>query len=204
MQTLRTTGVPTTTAVRALRGELSDAERAGIDRQLDRLCGKVSEARRQLELSGNVEEPPAEERMSLAFVAFLMRTRLESYLSAGLQGAGMGSGDYALASLLAVEGQLTPAVLARLVGVAPSTLGSRLNALIERGWVERRVNPANRSWLLQLTPAGWAAYKMAVPCANVAFDRLERALLDRQVDLVILRQQIQILSTTLRSLLPNR
>src|SRR5215211_7486195 len=79
MQTLRTTGVPTTTAVRALRGELSDAERAGIDRQLDRLCGKVSEARRQLEPSGNVERPPAEERMSLAFVAFLMRTRLESY-----------------------------------------------------------------------------------------------------------------------------
>src|SRR5215211_2603471 len=205
IQTLRAAGVPTTTAVLALRGELSHAGRAGIDRKLDRLCGKVSEARLQLELSEIVEQPPAEERMSLAFVAFLMRTRLESCLSAGLQGAGMGSGDYALASLLAVEGQLTPAVLARLVGVAPSTLGSRLNALIERGWVERRVNPANsRSWLLQLTPAGWAAYKMAVPCANVAFDRLERALLDRQVDLVILRQQIQILSTTLRSLLPNR
>jgi DNA-binding MarR family transcriptional regulator len=183
---------------------LSHADRAGIDRKLDRLCGKVSEARQQLEPSENVEQPPAEERMSLAFVAFLMRTRLESYLSAGLQEAGMGSGDYALASLLAVEGQLTPAVLARLVGVAPSTLGSRLNALVERGWVERRVNPANsRSWLLQLTPAG-AAYQMAVPCANVAFDRLERALRDRQVDLVTLRQQIQILSTTLRWLLPNR
>jgi hypothetical protein len=38
-----------------------------------------------------------------------MRTRMESYLSAGLREAGMVSGDYALLSLLTVEGQLTPA-----------------------------------------------------------------------------------------------
>jgi DNA-binding MarR family transcriptional regulator len=133
-----------------------------------------------------------------------MRTRMESYLSAGLREAGMVSGDYALVSLLTVEGQLTPAMLARLVGVALSTLGPRLNSLTDRGWVERRANPANRrSWLLQLTPAGWAAYHAAVPYAKVAFDRLDRALPERQADLVSLRQQIQILSTTLRSLLPN-
>jgi DNA-binding MarR family transcriptional regulator len=105
-----------------------------------------------------------------------MRTRMESYLSAGLREAGMVSGDYALVSLLTVEGQLTPAMLARLVGVALSTLGPRLNSLTDRGWVERRANPANRrSWLLQLTPAGWAAYHAAVPYAKVAFDRLDRA-----------------------------
>jgi hypothetical protein len=62
-----------------------------------------------------------------------MRTRMESYLSAGLREVDMGSGDYALLSLLAVEGLLTPAVLARLVGVAPSTLGSRLNAADRAG-----------------------------------------------------------------------
>jgi hypothetical protein len=38
----------------------------------------------------------------------------------------------------------------------------------------------------------------------VAFDRLDRALRDRPADLVTLRQQIQILSSTLRSLLPNK
>ena len=87
----------------------------------------------------------------------------------------MVSGDYALLSSLTVEGQLTPAVLARLVGVAPSTPGPRLDSLTDRGWVERRANPANsRSWLLQLTPAGWAAYHAAVPYAKVAFDRLDR------------------------------
>lgn len=65
----------------------------------------------------------------------------------------MVSGDYALLSLLAVEGQLTRAVLARLVGVAPSTLGPRLDSLVERGWVERRANPVNtRSWLLWTGP----------------------------------------------------
>jgi DNA-binding MarR family transcriptional regulator len=108
---------------------------------------------------------------------------MESHLSASLQEAGVISGDFALLSLLAIEGQLTRAVLARLVGVAPSALGPRLNALTERGWVERRANPANsRSWLLQLTPAGWARYHAALPHTNVAFDSLR----DGDVDLVSL------------------
>jgi DNA-binding MarR family transcriptional regulator len=205
LQTLVAAGVSAGTAVRALRGELSVAEQAAIDRGLDRLSASIQEARQQLETFENASaEVPAEERISLAFDAFVMRTRMESYLSYGLREAGVVSGDFALLSLLAVEGQLTRAVLARLVGVAPSTLGPRLNALVERGWVERRANPANgRSWLLQLTPAGWARYRAALPYAMVAFDRLDTALRDRHVDIGTLRQQVQILSTTLRSLLPN-
>jgi hypothetical protein len=57
--------------------------------------------------------------------------------------------------------------------------------------------------LLQLTPAGWTRYRAALPCAKLAFDRLEHALGDRHIDIVTLRRQIQALSTTLRSLLPN-
>ncbi|HEY6810289.1 MAG TPA: MerR family transcriptional regulator [Propionibacteriaceae bacterium] len=206
LQTLLAAGVSATTAVRALRDELSLAERAAIDRALDRLSANIHEARRQLETSEPAaDEAPAEERMSLAFDIFVMRTRMESYLSAGLQEAGVVSGDYAVLSLLAVEGQLTQAVLARLVGVAPSTLGPRLKALMARGWVERRANPASsRSWLLQLTPAGRAHYRAAIPHAKVAFDRLDSVLRDRHVDTATLRQQIQLLSTILRSLLPNQ
>jgi DNA-binding MarR family transcriptional regulator len=168
------------------------------------LSGNVREVRQLLVSAEEVERRPSEERISLAFDSFLMRTRMESYLSEALREVGMVAGDYALVSLLATEGQLTPALMARLVGVAPSTLGPRLNGLTRRGWVERRANPANsRSWLLQLTPAGWAAYHAAVPCAKDAFNRLDDALRDSRVDLVTLRQQIQILSTTLRSLLPD-
>jgi DNA-binding MarR family transcriptional regulator/DNA-binding transcriptional MerR regulator len=205
LQTLRAAGVPTRTAMRALRGELSAAERAAVDCQLDRLCGNVRDARSQLEMFEDAaDEAPAEERISLAFDTFVLRTRMESYLSAGLRAAGIVSGDYALLSLLAIEGQLTQAVLARLVGVAPSTLGPRLNALTKRGWVERRANPANtRSWLVQLTPAGWTRYHAALPYAKLTFDRLNQALGDRHVDIITLRRQIQALSTTLRSLLPN-
>ena len=148
-----------------------DAERAAIDRALDRLSGAVLQTRQLLAMTLNdAEQLPAEERISLAFDTFVMRTRMESYLSASLQEAGVISGDFALLSLLAIEGQLTRAVLARLVGVASSDLGPRLNALTERGWVERRANPANsRSWLLQFTPAGWVRYHAALPHANVAF-----------------------------------
>ena len=105
LQTLLAAGVPTTT-VGALRGELQVAERAAVDRPLDRLCSNGRETRQRRTPCGEVELP-AEERMSLAFAAFLMRTRMESYLSAGLREAGMVSGDYALLSLLTVEGQLT-------------------------------------------------------------------------------------------------
>jgi hypothetical protein len=177
-------------------------ERVAIDRQLDRLCGNVLEARQQLGPSEDVAQLPAEERMSLGFVAFLMRIRMESYLSAGLRKAGMVSGDYALLSLLAVEGQLTPAVLARLVEW-PRPPSGRAQCADRAGLVERRANPASsRSWLLQLTPAGWP-YRAAISYAKTAFDRLDRALRDRHVDLVTLRQQIQILSSALRSLLPK-
>jgi len=53
--------VPSATAVLALREESSVAERAAVDRQLDRLCGNVREARQQLTPSEDVEQLPAEQ-----------------------------------------------------------------------------------------------------------------------------------------------
>jgi hypothetical protein len=179
LETLLAAGVSATTAVRALRGELPVSELVAIGRTFDRLSANVQEARQQLEMSENAADVPAEERISLAFDTFVMRTRMESYLSDGLREAGVVSGDFALLSLLAIEGQLTRAILARLVGVAPSTLGPRLNALMERGWVERRVNPGNsRSWLLTSHRLGgratvrrfrtrsWLSTVLTAPCVT--------------------------------------
>src|SRR3954447_15165656 len=57
------------------------------------------------------------------FDTFMMRTRMESVLTAALQPAGIRSGDYAVVSLIAVEGSMTPATFARLLGVAPLVAG---------------------------------------------------------------------------------
>jgi hypothetical protein len=58
------------------------------------------------------------------------------------------------------------------------------------------------SWLLQLTPAGWAAYHATVPFASVAFDRLDRAL--RAVTSTLSVSVFRSCPRTLRSLRPNQ
>jgi DNA-binding transcriptional MerR regulator len=120
LQTPLTAAVTPATAVRALRGQLSGSERADIDR----LSGNVPQSRQQLDSTVDAVEVPAEERISLAFDVFVMRTRIEP-ASRTAYARRVISGDFALLSLLAIEGQLTRAVLARLVGIAPSTLGAR-------------------------------------------------------------------------------
>jgi hypothetical protein len=49
--------------------------------------------------------------------------------------------------------------------------------------------------LVQLTPAGWARYNLALPYAKVAGNRPEHSFGDRCVNIITLRRQIQLLST---------
>jgi DNA-binding MarR family transcriptional regulator len=83
-------------------------------------------------------------------------------------------------------------------------MAPRVHAFTQRGWVQRRANTGNsRSWFVQLTAAGWARYHLALPYVKVACNRLEHSLGDRRVDIITFRRQVQLLSTSLRSLLPK-
>ncbi|HEY6688828.1 MAG TPA: hypothetical protein VI094_21780 [Propionibacteriaceae bacterium] len=85
LQTPLTAGVTPATALRALHGQLSGSERAAIDR----LSGNVPQIRQQLDSTVDAEKVPPEERTSLAFDVFVMRTRIEACISDGLCEAGL-------------------------------------------------------------------------------------------------------------------
>jgi DNA-binding transcriptional MerR regulator/DNA-binding MarR family transcriptional regulator len=195
-------GLPTVTAVRALRNEETAAERTAIESAVLRLGDQLSAVRRLLAPAPRYDLG-IEDRMTLAFDTFLLRARIESYMVSALHPAGVIPGDFGLLSLIA-ETELTPALLAQMVGVAPSTVNRRLRNLIEHGWVARRPTGRNgRSWVATITPAGQKVLAAAQPAFLVVHAQLEEALRRRGADPELLRRQIQLLSTTLRSLLPD-
>jgi hypothetical protein len=99
--------------------------------------------------------------------------------------------------------QLTPAGLARLVGMARPPW-RRISALVDRGWLTRRGHACNsRSWVLALTPVGEEHLDAAVPYAHRLFRLLDDTLQDRGLDPGTLRSQLQLLSAVLRSMLPE-
>jgi DNA-binding MarR family transcriptional regulator len=95
-------------------------------------------------------------------------------------------------------------VLAQIVGVAPSTLSRRVRRLIDRGWVARRATGRNgRSWVATITPEGREALAAAHPAFVHNHRLLDAALRRRGVEPEVLRRQMQLLSATLRGLLPD-
>lgn len=74
---------------------------------------------------------------------------------AGLEAAGMKTRDYFVLSSLAGAPDLSQQDLSRLLSLDPTTVVAVIDDLEDRGYVERRRNPADRRrYLLPLTPAG--------------------------------------------------
>jgi DNA-binding transcriptional MerR regulator/DNA-binding MarR family transcriptional regulator len=195
-------GIPTATAVRALRDEATAAERTAIESAVLRLGEQLGAVRRLLAPERRYDLG-IEDRMTLAFDTFLLRARIESYMVTALHPAGVLPGDFGLLSLIS-EMELTPALLAQMVGVAPSTLNRRLRNLVEHGWVTRRPTGGDgRSWVATITPAGQQVLDAAQPAFLLVHHQLEDELRRRGADPEVLRQEIQLLSTTLRTLLPD-
>jgi len=194
-------------AERAVDADLPEPERRQVRRELELLIAEAQEAHARLDPAAtgrDADDAPPEQRISLMFDTFMMRTRMESVLTAALQPAGIRSGDYAVVSLIAVEGSMTPSTLARLVGVAPSSLAGRVARLVRWGWIQRHPAAADpRSWRLELTEDGLEVLRAALPHAHACALRIDAALQDRGVDPGSVRACLITLSTVLRGLLPN-
>lgn len=202
LRSLLSAGVPTSTAGRVIGDSATKEELQQADQALARSAERSRAARARL-AAGAPQLVPVEHQLSLAFDLFLARTRLESLLSLELRDSGISSGDYALLSLASME-RITPTSLARLVGVAPSTLTRRLRALVDRGWLSRSTAPLdNRSWILNLTEEGEERIDAALPHARRLFRRLDQAARDQGLDPRVLRSEVQMYSSVVRSLLPN-
>ena len=207
LRALLAAGVAPAVAVRAVDGDLDDDERARVRRALTALAEQAREA--ELHLAPDRDacfptEGPPEQRISLMFDTFMIRTRMECVLGGALGAVGVPAGEYALISLIFVGGALTPAGLARLVGVAPTSLGSRLSSLSRKGWIRRRPDPGDhRSWLIELTPEGTRRVHAALPHAAECARRIDAAVRDQGASPDEIRAALLTLSTALRSLIPD-
>jgi DNA-binding MarR family transcriptional regulator len=112
--------------------------------------------------------------------------------------------SYGLLSLIGAARSITPTDVAARLGTAVTTASDRIRRLEERGFAERRPNPADgRSHLVSLTAAGQAAFESTFPAWREAIVALEEELsvassqiaeaireLDRAMRVVIARRGI--------------
>jgi len=85
--------------------------------------------------------------------------------------------NYALMSLIGGVGSITPTEIAARMGLAVTTASDRIRRLEERGFAERRPNPADgRSHLVSLTDAGRAAFESTFGVWHQAVLQLEQEL----------------------------
>lgn len=142
---------------------------------------------------------PAEHSISLMFDVFVVANRMGLLLGEALRPLGMSATEYALLSLLVVQGPLTATEVTRLIGMPPSTLTGWVHQLEGGGLLRRRVNPFDRrSRLLDLTPAGRARYDAALPWARAASEALQRNLAAAGESAVMKRAELRRTSTALQ------
>ncbi len=72
-----------------------------------------------------------------------------------LEEIGLNLSEAILLSYVQESGPLMQADLARHIGVGRAAMGSSIDSLERRGWVERRPMPTDRRvWLIAVTPSG--------------------------------------------------
>lgn len=94
-----------------------------------------------------------------------------------LRESGLSPDQFAVESMIAVRGPITPTELAARLGMAPTTLSSWLRRLTAAGRVRRRPNPADgRSVLIDSSARGRRAVEAAAPHFVAALQRVEAEL----------------------------
>ena len=120
----------------------------------------------------------------------LTRTLLDEHL-----GDVMTPGDFALCSVVAAEGKITPSRLANLLGMPPTTLSYVVRQMQQRGVLRRLPNPEDgRSVLLTLTPKGRRLTERAMQGFNRAIAGFRAEL---EVDEAQLLDHLEAMSAAL-------
>jgi DNA-binding MarR family transcriptional regulator len=89
---------------------------------------------------------------------------------------GMNGSQYSLLSHVVKLGPVQPGVLARAMGLEPSTLTRNLRSLLDAGWAVVEPGPDARSRLVLPTPAGRALREQAQRRWRVSQERINRTL----------------------------
>jgi DNA-binding MarR family transcriptional regulator len=120
---------------------------------------------------------PPEHGISVLYDCFLLAQRLRPVLARGLDGAPLRGDEYAVYSVLAEQGPLSPTVLARRTGMPATTMSDYVRAMTGRGHVTRERDPRDaRAAVLRLTTEGRTAWAQTSEQFSVVAAEVERAL----------------------------
>lgn len=144
------------------------------------------------------EVPQFSGRANAFFRLFVLSQLMGTLLDRELEEVPDG---FAVYSAVGAMGRITPSDLARLTGLPAATLTGYIERLGRRGLIRRVDNPDDRrSYLLELTDDGVAAWKSGGEGLRRAIDALDRHL-DRPVADVL--DALEALDAALRAALED-
>ncbi|MDH3299935.1 MAG: MarR family winged helix-turn-helix transcriptional regulator [Acidimicrobiia bacterium] len=107
---------------------------------------------------GEVDAGPG----NVLFDVWLVSRAVQALIDDAIKPIGLDADEFAVYSVLAVSGGLTPSSLAAWMAAPPTTVSSYVKRFERRGHVERLTNPDDgRSHILRLTSTGRAAHREA-------------------------------------------
>ena len=120
--------------------------------------------------------PPARER-NVLLQTFIVDQLAAALMAAHFARGPLSPGDFALASVIRIFGPITPTELAGMLGMAPTTLSSRLQRLESRKEIRRRRNPKDgRSYLIEATALGRRRVERMFPAFRATLASIRRHL----------------------------
>lgn len=112
----------------------------------------------------------APKRLTLLYQLYLTNQAARQFMRLALAGMDMSGEEYGLYSYLFANGPRTLSQAARDFGLPVTTLATMLGPLVESGQVRRTPHPTDgRARLLELTDAGRARLKVAIPAFTAAY-----------------------------------
>ena len=117
-----------------------------------------------------------EPQLSFLFSLYTANQAMVTLVDETVEPYGVADG-FAAMGLISAAGPLTPTTLAQRLGMGLSTTSALIRRLLDRGHVQQRPNPGDgRSYLLDLTEEGRAAFGAAQPAFQALVADIEHAL----------------------------
>jgi DNA-binding MarR family transcriptional regulator len=121
---------------------------------------------------GPIPAMPTSARPRTFFLIMQVEQLARRQVEAAVAAEGITAGQYTLLSLLAAEEPRTSAALSRRLRITAQSMGEALKALVDRGLVEREVDPDNRRAIIVRRTA--EGRRVHLRCEK-AVDRVEQA-----------------------------
>lgn len=111
--------------------------------------------------------------LSILFELFAASQKTKVLLNEAMSESPLTPTEYAVYSLIEVEGKITPTAMKERMGLPVTTLLDHLHEMESRGHSHRSPNPGDgRSYLVSLTSAGRGAHREAAGQFHQAMSRL--------------------------------